>query len=709
MTTSAMTPPATAGAVPHHLRSDIQGLRAVSVVAVILDHAVGWPSGGFIGVDVFFVISGFLITGLMLREYERSGHISWIGFYRRRIRRIMPGASATLTFTVIVSIFLFYRSRSVAIAKDAVWSFLFASNWHFAQIGTDYFQQSHAPSPLQHFWSLAVEEQFYIVWPLLMIVILGAIGGLLGRRNRSAMPLLAAAIGVITAASFVWAMHETQQDPTFAYFSTFSRAWELGAGALLAICGKFLFRLPPVVRSSLSWIGLAGIVLSFLVIGSASAVPAPAAALPVLCAVLVIAAGLGQTAPHLWVLTNNVAGYVGKISYSLYLWHFPVIVLLAAVMPDGTFFYSVLALSIIFALAVASFHLIEDPVRKSSWLTAKAQRKSRRLRGAARTRGVWAASFVLLAVVVGVGAYAWTRSGSTAAASSPITGKGHVVSNGQLTAAIGSAVRENSWPADLASSLNNPSAGEARELITKGCLSPKDLNDADQCLFGAVGAPRTAIVVGDSVAISWLPGIREVLQPLGYRIHGIGVSNCPFANVLITLPTNPAEAIACNKSHGAVYDQIKKAHPDIVIVSDVEGGIQRLQSRSTGAVAEAEWSAGLEDALRRVSAAGTTVVVLAPNPAGPAVNDCATKVTSPRSCTGVVSNAWITKSHADAAGARAAGANYVNTSTWFCTANSLCPVFAAGMLIRWDGIHLTSTYARYLGSLIAAALRQPTS
>ena len=154
------------------VRGDIQGLRMVAVGAVVLDHLFHRPSGGFVGVDIFFVISGFLITGLLLREASRDGRISIVNFYRRRIRRIVPAATVVLVVTLVTSAILMSSSRAKSVALDALTSSLFVSNWRFAEAGTDYFQMGSATSPLQHFWSLSVEEQFYFVWPLLMILVL---------------------------------------------------------------------------------------------------------------------------------------------------------------------------------------------------------------------------------------------------------------------------------------------------------------------------------------------------------------------------------------------------------------------------------------------------------------------------------------------------------------------------------------------------------
>lgn len=219
------------------MRADIQGLRAVAVLLVIADHYIHRPTGGFIGVDVFFVISGFLITGHLFREAERDGRISFKKFYGKRARRILPAALTVTIITIAVAFTAFTTSRAQTIATDGLWATLFSANWRFIAVGTDYMHMDDAVSPLQHYWSLSIEEQFYFVWPFIMVLAIM----LAGKRAQGAALKITTrrnaliAIGIIVAASFAWAMWETTTRPTWAYFSTFSRAWELGLGAMLAI------------------------------------------------------------------------------------------------------------------------------------------------------------------------------------------------------------------------------------------------------------------------------------------------------------------------------------------------------------------------------------------------------------------------------------------------------------------------------------------
>ena len=353
-------------------RADIDGLRALAVLSVVAFHA--FPTrlaGGFIGVDIFFVISGFLITSLLLKEHARTGRVSLVDFYRRRIRRILPVSLLVLVVTAAIGYLLLPSARALSTLWDGVYSAMFVANWHFALVGTDYLQATNAISPLQHYWSLAVEEQFYFVWPFLLIVIFA----LAGRRTLSARALIttvAVSTGVITLGFLAWSVFETSTSSAIAYFSTGARAWELGIGALLAASAPGIANLPAALRPVLAWLGLVLIVASLVLISRDSPFPAPWGLLPVAGSALVIAAGIGSSEQRLlFPLTNPVSRYIGKISYSLYLWHFPVVILLAIVFATNSPLYLPLALVLMVALSMFSFHFVEDPIRHSLWLEGR--------------------------------------------------------------------------------------------------------------------------------------------------------------------------------------------------------------------------------------------------------------------------------------------------------------------------------------------------
>jgi peptidoglycan/LPS O-acetylase OafA/YrhL len=349
-----------------HQRLDIQGLRMVAVLTVFANHLWGWPRGGFIGVDVFFVISGFLITGNLLRSAELTGTVSFRKFYWNRVRRIVPAATVVLLLIYLVSTLVFLPFRAHDVGVDALFAFIFFANWHFALQDTDYFAASETVSPIQHFWSLSIEEQFYFVWPALIFVI----SLLVARKawnHRHRMLLAGAVMGTVSAASLGWALYETATSPTWAYFNTFTRVWELGVGALLATAVGTLARVPRSVKPWLSWAGLALIGASvFLIADDSMGFPAPWALLPVAGTAAVIAAGVGGEPKFQGFLRNPVSTYIGNFSYSLYLVHWPVIVFLATTMDRGPYYY-LAVVTLAFGLSIASYHFVENPLRHINW------------------------------------------------------------------------------------------------------------------------------------------------------------------------------------------------------------------------------------------------------------------------------------------------------------------------------------------------------
>ena len=255
-------------------RRDIQGLRAIAVITVIADHAgVGFLAGGYVGVDVFFVLSGFLITSLLVREAERSGRIGLLGFYARRARLFLPAATVVLVATLAFTAAQLSYTRVQQVTTDVGWASAFLANVRFSTLGTDYFAEGLPPSPVQHYWSLAVEEQFYLVWPLLLL------GLVLLARRRSAgrthlhLGLTVAVVAVLSVASFTWSLHLTGDNQTTAYFSSAGRAWELGIGALLAVAASRLQGTTPWVPRVLAAGGLAAVLTAVVAFDATTRFP----------------------------------------------------------------------------------------------------------------------------------------------------------------------------------------------------------------------------------------------------------------------------------------------------------------------------------------------------------------------------------------------------------------------------------------------------
>ncbi|MBL7262130.1 acyltransferase family protein [Paractinoplanes lichenicola] len=352
-TTTAGVRPAAPAAVGRalHFRPDIEGLRAVAVVLVVLSHA-GVPGvvGGYIGLDVFFVISGFLITSLMLREVRATGGLSLIDFYARRARRLLPTAALVLITTLLASYHWLGFRRGDEIAEDVAWSALFAANFRFVDGGIDHLASQSAVSPVQHFWSLAVLEQFSFVWPTVIVLLIW-----LGFRWAIGY-WLAAAVAASLAYS-VWS------SDTWSSFSPATRAWELGAGCLLALVATRLDRIPHRVATVMAGVGLSLIVIAALSFDETTPFPGYAAGLPVIATVLVLA-GRGDS-----VLGRRPLLWLGRRSYAFYLWHWPVLIIAEQAyggpLPAGT--RALLVLGSL-GLAVMTYAGLENPIRRSAHL-----------------------------------------------------------------------------------------------------------------------------------------------------------------------------------------------------------------------------------------------------------------------------------------------------------------------------------------------------
>ncbi len=309
-------------------RPDIQGLRALAVALVVIYHLYpGLLPGGFVGVDVFFVISGFLITGHLWRGYQRTGTVGVVDFWGRRARRLLPAAVLVLTVTWVVSRLVLPVSRLADTATQIRASALYFQNWQLAHDAVDYLTDQDPASPVQHFWSLSVEEQFYLLWPLLFLV-----AGFVARRRggRSGRAVIAGLTSVLVVGSLTYSVYETRVDPKAAYFVTTTRMWELGLGGLLALLParpqRWLAR-----RGWLGWVGLAMIIAFPFALRGTTAFPGWVALLPVMGAVLLIAGGsaAGRSGPAP-LMSARLMVFLGGISYALYLWHWPVIDLYTA-------------------------------------------------------------------------------------------------------------------------------------------------------------------------------------------------------------------------------------------------------------------------------------------------------------------------------------------------------------------------------------------
>ncbi|MET1053202.1 MAG: acyltransferase family protein [Mycetocola sp.] len=667
------------------LRADIQGLRAFAVVMVILDHLFHRPSGGFVGVDVFFVISGYLITSHILRELDRSGRLSLSGFYRRRVRRIAPAATLVIVVTVAASALLLPRSRAISIAIDGVWAFFFGANWRSMLVGTDYFQLGQLPSPLQHYWSLSVEEQFYFVWPLLTMLVFTLALRRIG-TPRSAQVATIAVFSVLVAVSFIWAMIETTTNPTAAYFSTFSRAWELGIGATLAAVSMRPWRIPFAVRVVLAWFGTVGLVVSVFWIDAASVFPAPTAALPVLATAAVIAAGIGETDSRygwaLWPLTNRVSVYIGSISYSLYLWHFPVIVLLASFLPIDSRRYYVVAIALIVLTSVLSFHLVEQPVRKSRWLMPKTSPPRESAKRSRTPVVLAAAASAALLVVLGLGA---ARLATPDPSPPAVTTSSECFGADAAPGAGGACAVTDPLSIDQVT----PTLDELPDDTAGGysCWRQKG-GELKTCTFGSTSpdALRVALV-GDSHAAAMLPAFLERAADMDWSLDTYLGFGCQWRD--------QNTGSDCDAVADETQDRLLSGEYDVVITTAARWAVADASPES------------FSDRWKAVAATGAKVVAVKAVPIVPeSTYACLSRIgVDLNDCTTPLEEANSTDDVQIEAAARA-DASVVDMTDFYCD-DMACPAVIGDVILYRDSAgHISGTYMKTMAPYLVERIQK---
>lgn len=678
-------------------RADIQGLRAVAVVLVVLNHAYSWPAGGFIGVDVFYVISGFLITGLLMRELEQTGSISLRAFYARRARRILPAAVLVLAVTVVLAFVLWFSPRALQTLLDAVSALLFVSNWHFIALGADYLQAGGIVSPVQHYWSLSIEEQFYAIWPLALLVLFYVL-----RRSRT---LLIVGVGIAIALSLAWAAYGTSVAPTAAYFDTFTRVWELLAGAMLALIGTARERVGAGMRRIVAYAGLALIVVSAIVVQADWAVPFPWVLPAVIGAVALIWANATMGSASL--LGNRVAQWLGDVSYSLYLWHFPVLIFAASVF-GHSWWIATLCLPVMLVLSDLSRRFVEQPVMRGHFLARAAKLKnSRPFVARDLVFGVAVAVCITALAVLQLRGPVWLASASAAAERMGITAPAALetpVTPEQRGSDVMSALEADAWPDAVRGELDDLFASQLADALrpgVQGCRnSVMSTRPAKAC--GTPGGEE-AMVVGDSVALAWAPTVVTLAAQEGWNPTAVGYANCSLFDVSARNGTDdPGFPEACARSREKMLALIEEHRPAVVFLSAAESALGYTDLPLDAAAAE--WEAGVGRTLDRLADV-PRVVILSNPPVGADPNECATRFGSPVACTSEVGETYARKLAAERTPADGhANTVVIDTREWFCTTE--CPAFIGERVQRVDASHLTEAAAVDVAPLLATALAE---
>lgn len=696
-----------------------------------------WPGqirGGFAGVDVFFVISGFLITGHLARELATDGTVRLPAFYARRARRLLP-AALTVLLASAVGVF--------AVLPMTVWqrsfqeiaaSALYFENWSLAAGSVDYFAAEDPPTLVQHYWSLSVEEQFYLVWPLLFLLaamiarrVPTSSAGFEARRRLvlGAFPALALII------SFGWsALHHGSGAE---YFSTFTRAWEFAAGGLLALVAGSgrpgLVGRSGFWTTSVSWVGWAAVLGSGLLLSETLRFPGWVAVIPVLGTVAVIAAGMTSErfGPDRLV-SNRVVQYIGGISYSLYLWHWPVIILFGrepgGIENNGTNRFVLLGASVL--LAIASTYLIEAPIRRGAWTSRGAssrrgasngQRASSRFR-TARTLGLAA---VGMAVVFGVTLYGQARVESAqddAQRQIEAIQKNPPQCFG--AAALDPRLRECATQADddAKTEASRSRAAEAGRLLIpsplaafddkpKTCMQSQEKAALRVCTTGAkvADATRQVAVIGDSHAMAWMPAVQQVARERGWRLYALLKGSCPLIEAVRVI--DPASAASCVTWNDAVQSWLTK-HPEIDQVI-VTASSKNEFVPDSGRTWQETAVRGYLQAWDELPDTVTKIVVLrdVPRPRPDVVACSQTAVSAGhdvRECGRAEDQALLDDPEVQAAAQSDRSPKVIDLTRYFC-ADDYCSPGIGGAFVYRDGHHLTATFSRTLAPYLAASLR----
>ncbi|MET0819904.1 MAG: acyltransferase family protein [Aeromicrobium sp.] len=677
------------------VRPEIQALRAGAALLVVLYHL--WPGrlpGGFMGVDVFFVISGFLITSHLAREATSTGRIRLGRFWARRARRLLPAAYLVLAASAVAVFAWLPRLDWTQNFREILSSALYVQNWRLATDAVDYLAADNAPSVAQHYWTLSVEEQFYLAWPLLVLVAVLAAARLRLRQ----LPTVTAVVAVATAASFAYSLWLTYDSVSFAYFSTFTRAWEFGAGALLALLTLRASQgrrrapvLPPLVGAAISWTGLLVLLYCGLFLTGSTPFPGFAALLPVLATVAVIAAGMpdSQLSPRRLIELRPVQ-WTGDISYPLYLWHWPAIVVLPAVLGNDLGFGPRVAILVAtFAAAAATKRFVEDPVRTG-----------RRL-GIQRSSVTFAFTAVGAAAIT-VACLGGIRSADAAADRSQ-----------QQTAAVSAKPPRCFGAASMAPgrACVNPAldgmlvpdttAVRRDDASYAGCRSSNRANDT--CVFGNRDDPSLphVVVLGDSHARSVLPPFVTLAKQGKIFLMAQVKGGCNWS----TNPhPNADRAIAddCYEWRDSVNAWLDANAADIDLV------VTTALAHPDPASGPSEQVAGFAETWRTMTDRGIPVAAIRDNPFHSSdTNTCLARerTITASSCALPRAKAFPNYDPLIAATREVKDSTLLDFTRYYCTETS-CPAVIGGVNVYRDVSHISKTYMTTMTPYFEAELKR---
>ena len=709
-------------------RRDIEGLRALAVISVIAYHAgVPGTAGGFIGVDSFLVISGFLITGLLIGEREQTGGVDLVAFYARRARRLLPISTLVLVVTALVGVAVLPATSLRDLGRDVLAAAGFSVNVIFAVRGTDYLAGDADPSAVQHYWSLAVEEQFYLLWP--------AVIGLITLRVNRVRRAIGIATGTIVVSSFASSVLLSSSAPTWSYFGLHTRAWELGVGAMIAVA---VHRLPtgrPRAGIALSVAGLAGLGASVALIDGGQAFPGWIALAPVLSTAAVIVGGIhGSGAERL--LGIRPLQWIGARSYSLYLWHWPVLILAPhAIGSPLTGTTTTVAIAVAVALSELGHRFIENPLRFSTALSERPRRSLAFGLGAVAvaatvgvatanrqpdlTTGVVAAAPEIVSAPTTTPAPTPTndRPASTAIETQSTTSTLPPLppkpdNRGDLPLlATTAALDRIILPDNLRPGLYEAST-DTSDVYTTGCHQFLASTPATPCDFGDREGSITIGLLGDSHAAQWFAPIESMAANNAWRLISHTQGGCPIFDVTTWNRGAGTYLTQCEPWRQAVLDEFEQAAVDVVIISQHWGLLTGPDGMS---VPSSAWEVGLPATIEAIRSIGAEPILIldSPDPYD-SVPACAAVHRADLTPCEPGRLRQVERSVRDAAMTVAdqLDVGIIDPHRWLCVDltpgddddTTRCPVVIGDILVYRDSHHLTNTVAEWMTPVLSAEL-----
>jgi peptidoglycan/LPS O-acetylase OafA/YrhL len=603
----------------------IQGLRALAALLVTIFHARLVP-GGFIGVDIFYVISGYLITGLILREIEGTGKLDLNAFYQRRIKRLLPTSVFVLFTTAIVGIFVLPAITRDALGRDLFAAAAYISNYLFAWWQNDYQNLNATPSPFIHYWSLAVEEQFYVVWPIFLLF--------LSRYGKRAIFW---GITVTTAVSLFLSVYQTQTSPIWAFYSLPTRAWELGVGALLLFIPERIWR-----NRFIPWLGVIGIFVATFNFDENTAFPGINAVLPVVATALLI--GSISIWPRLFndLSNNRISQWLGSISYPLYLWHWPALVLPSSALGRPLRIRErIFCILLTVLLAHLTSKYIEQPIRH------------RKIAG--KRVYLFFIATTITSLIVGLII--------SASASSLITVKG------------------TNYKFNLTKVMEKPA------VYGDNCHVNYGETKSGYCTYGNKKSNKVIVLYGDSHAAQWFPALEKIALEKGYKLISLTKSACPS----VDSPREDQGAfkfVHCKKWRENSIARIKSIKPDAVIVSSFQ-----YFTPPAGFPSRTQWwTDGQKRLLKDLQGSSSRLIYISdtPRPLRDIPNCLASRDSHSCDSTEKTPNLIID------------GFIKIDPTSWLCT--SFCPAIKNGYVVYRDASHISVAAALALKPELEKAL-----